>query len=264
MKTLSIAFAALIVMSIGAQAASSVTSVNIVGYNSMALEAGKRYIVSAPLYDPAGDGTNTLLSVFGSDQLVQAANYFNADQVIIFDTSTSMYQAYAQYTDGSFYKCNTAQEWIDSVLSDDVVVDVGQSFWIAHPAGASASELSLIGEVLGGPSDTQDVAIVPGYQLAANPYAVEKQIQDIAKMADGATADANYFNSDQIVTWDVASQTYQTYGLYTDDVWYKANNAQEWIDSIPATGSVSMGGGFWYISKTVFTLTDACPYSAAY
>ncbi len=262
MKKLSLSLVALIAMAIAAQA---VNSVNIVGVNTLQLESGKRYIASAPLYDPNGDGTNTLLSVFGTDQLVQAVNYINADRIILFDTVAGAYQAYAQYTDGTFYGCNNLAEWnAGSVLGNDVVLEPGTSFWIVHPAGEATSEVTLSGEVLGGSAHTQDVALVTGYQLAANPYASEIAIQDIAKIADGATADINYINADRIVTWDPDAQAYQAYGLYTDDTWYKCNDLAEWNAGGDVTATVPVAGGFWYISKTDFTLTDACPYSAAY
>ena len=268
MKTLSIAFAALIVMAIGAQAADSVTSVNIVGYNSLTLEAGKRYIVSAPLYDPAGDGTNTLASVFGQDQLVQAANYANADRVILFDTVAGLYQSYAQYDgDGNFYKCNSAAEWedINAVAQNDKALEVGGSFWIVHPAAEADSEISLLGEVLGGASDTQAVAIVTGYQLMSYAYAADVAIQDLE--FDGVTAAANYANADRIVVWQSDTQSYQTYGLYDgDNKWYKCNSAAEWedINAVPTTREISLAEGFWYISKSDFTWSEVCPYSQAY
>ncbi|MBT3192298.1 MAG: hypothetical protein HN341_07055 [Verrucomicrobia bacterium] len=262
MKRMSVALVALIVTAIGVHAA--VTSVNIVGYKETTLEAGKRIIMSAPLYDPSGDGTNTLIGIFGTDQLLQAVNQANADRVIVFDTVAGVYQAYAQYTDGHFYRANSAEEWDDSILADDDTIPAGSSFWVVHPASAPARDVSLLGEVLGGKSHTQDVALVTGYQLASSAYAAEIDIQEIAKIADGATAAINNANADRIVTWDAAAQAYQTYALYTDDVWYKANTAEEWDDSIAATGTIPVGGGFWYISKTDFTLTDACPYSGAY
>ena len=264
MKTLSIAFAALIVMAIGAQAADSVTSVNIVGYNSMTLEDGKRYIMSAPLYDPAGDGTNTLIGIFGTDQLVQSFFPTTADRVILFDTVVGAYQNYAQFTDGHFYKANNGTEWAAKILADDDVIETGSSFWIVHPAGAADSEIALLGEVLGGASHTQDVAIVTGYQLAASPYASVVEIQSIAKTADGATSSFFPTTADRIVTWDTVAQAYQSYALFTDDTWYKANDGTEWASKVAATGSISLGEGFWYISQGDMTITRGCPYSSAY
>jgi hypothetical protein len=262
MKRMSVALVALIVAAIGVHAA--VTSVNIVGYNSVALEPGQRIIMSAPLYDPSGDGTNTLISVFGTDQLVQSDYPTSADRVALWDTVTSSYQYYAQWTDGHFYKANTADEWNDGILADDDVIPAGASFWLIHPAASPSSEISILGEVKGGSSDTQEVAIAIGYQLSASPYAAEIAIQDIAKIADGATPSDYPTSADRIVTWDPVAQAYQTYALWTDDSWYKANTADEWNDGIAATGTVPISGGFWYISQTGFTLADACPYSAAY
>jgi hypothetical protein len=261
MKKLSLSLVALIAMAICAQA---VNSVNIVGVNSVQLEPGKRVILATQLYDPQGDGTNTLLNVFGTDQLVQNANYIFADQVIVFDTVSAVYQAYAQYTDGNFYKCNSVAEWNASILANDDVLPVGGACWVVHPASEAASEIALTGEVLGAASHTQDVAVVTGYQLASYPYAQEKPIQDLVDIADGATAHANYIFADRIVTWDSDAQAYQAYGLYTDDIWYKCNDVTEWNASIAATASVALGEGFWYIAQGGFTLTEACPYSAAY
>jgi hypothetical protein len=263
MKKMTVALVALIVMASGVYA-ETVTSVNIVGYKATTLEPGKRIIMSAPLYDPSGDGTNTLISVFGTDQLEQNINYLGADQVILFDTVAGAYQAYAQYTDGHFYKCNSLAEWNLSILADDTILEAGGSFWLVHPGTAAESEVSLLGEVLGGKTHTADVPIVTGYQLSSSPYAAAKAIQDIAKIADGATAHINYLGADRIVTWDSDLQAYQAYGLYTDDTWYKCNDLAQWNLSIAAASDIDLAEGFWYISQSEFTLSDACPYAGAY
>ena len=263
MKKLSVALATLTVLAGGVYA--DVTSVNIVGVDTITLKPGKRYIAAAKFYEPGGDGTNTLIKIFGTNQLLQAANYANADQVTVFNTVTGKYQSYAQYTDGVFYRCNTMAEWNTGIVGDNDVIPKGSSFWIEHPAGTATNEITMTGEVLGGASDTQDVAIVTGYQMASYPYATEIKIQDIAKLSEGATGAANYANADQIVVWDTDAQRYQAYGLYDgDDTWYKCNTMAEWNAGYVASNSVPVSGGYWYISQTDFTLSKTCPYSSAY
>lgn len=260
MKKLSLSLVAMIAMAITAQA---VNSVNIVGINTVTLEPGKYMIMSAPVYETNGDGTNTLLGVFG-DSLVASVSYLTADRVLLYDTVSGTYQAFAQYTDGHFYKCNSLDEWNLSILGDDEPIDVGESFWVVHPGTEAALDVTLSGEVLGGPSDTQSVAIVTGYQMASYPYATATAVQDILSEAKGATAAVSYLSADRIITWDVATQTYQAYALYTDGTWYKCNDLDEWNLSIAATEEIGVGGGFWYVSKTGFTWDEGCPYSGAY
>lgn len=263
MKKLSVALATLTVLAGGVYA--DVTSVNIVGVDTITLEPGKRYIAAAKFYEPGGDGTNTLIKIFGTNQLVQSANYLGADRVTVWDTAAGKYQSYAQYTDGVFYRCNDMDEWNAGIVADNDVIPTGSSFWIVHPATSGTNEVTLTGEVLGGSSDTQDVAIVTGYQLTSYPYAAEIKIQDIAKQSDGATGNANYLGADRIVIWDTDAQKYQAYGLYdVDDTWYKCNDMDEWNAGIVASNSVPVSSGYWYISQTDYTLSKGCPYSSAY
>ena len=262
MKKLSVAFAALAVMASGAYA--DVTSVNIVGVDTVTLEPGKRVIAAAKFYEPGGDGTNTLIKIFGTNQLVQSDSYVLSDRISVFDTVNGTYQFYCQWTDGHFYRCNDLDEWNAGIKADDDVIPTGSSFWIIHPAGAATNEITLTGEVLGGASDTQDVAVVTGYQLISYPYASEVAIQDIAKLADGATANNSYALADRIVVWNKDAQEYQKYAIWTDDNWYKANDLDEWNSGTAASNSVDVSEGYWYISRSDFTITRGCPYSAAY
>ena len=261
MKKLSLSLVALVAMAICAQA---VNSVNIVGVNTVQLEGGKRYIMSARLYDPAGDGTNTPVEIFGTDQLIGSPAITSADNISVFNTVAGMYQTYAVAPNGHFYKANNQTEWSQAILADDDVIEVGQAFWVVHPTGAATIDVTLYGEVLGGATDTQDVAIVTGYQLASSPYAAEVAIQDVADLADGATGSPSITAADRIVTWDPDTSSYQVYALAPNGNWYKANNQTEWSQAILATDSIGVTEGYWYISQGDFTLTDGCPYSAAY
>ncbi len=253
---------------IGAAAvAQAVNSVNIVGVDTLTLKPGERVIAAAKFYSEGGDGTNTLIGVFGTNKLVQAGNYLNCDRVTVYDSSVSSYQSYAQFTDGHFYKCNNAAEWENTSLpiQDDVVLEPGGAFWLVHPEGEGTNEVSLLGEVLGGSTDTQDVAIVEGYQMVSYPYATEIAVQDLTPA--NATGAGNYLNADRIIVWQADTQTYQAYALFDDDgKWYKANNAAEWENtSLPPTDRViGIGEGFWYVSQSGFTWSEGCPYSTAY
>ena len=193
--------------------------------------------------------------MFGTDQLQQAENPFNADRVWLWDTAQSRYQVWAQYTDGKFYKASSIAEWNQSIEGDPEI-PAGLAMWVIA-GGSVAKELTMMGEVVS--VSTQQMELVTGPQLVAYPFSTSVAIQDMALPASGATGNVNPFNADRIIVWTGTS--YQTYALYDGDgKWYKANSIAEWNQSILADTSIEVGDGFWYIAQSGFTWSEANPY----
>jgi len=234
--------------------AEEVKSVNVVGYARVLLPAGGR-ILGAMGFDNLEDsGINTVMSVFGTNQLVAAANYLNADRVVLYDTGDSMYRNYALYNgDYLFYPCNSAVEWEGSSATNPII-PVGSGFWVVSQ-GAPAKDIVFVGEVVTFP--TQLVDIVPGYQIVSYGFSSDIAVQDIN--TDGMIAAANYLNADRLVVWE--GDNYQAYALYTDDTWYMCNSAPEWELSIPASNNLSLGESVWFISATNVTKPSSFTWS---
>jgi len=252
-KTLLIAAAALISASAFA-VSNTVTSANIVGYTKVELAPGSGYKMLTCNFKTAD--TNTLLSVFGTDMLTQNANYLNCDRVYLYDSGTQTYQAWAQYSDGVFYKANTATEW-NAGISGNPEIPVGTGFFLSP--GNASNTLIFAGDVV--MDATNPVEIVEGYQILGFPYSAGEAIQDTTLFTDGAAAAANYLSCDRIFTY--ADGVYQAYAIYTDGVWYKANDATEWNQGVAATADIDLSKGFFYNAQTAMTWNQTNIYPNA-
>lgn len=238
-----------------AAATNEVTSVNIVGYSKVTIPGSEGRILAAAGFDNlANGGTNTLLSIFGTNQLRAASNYGNADRVIVFDTAKTMYQAYAMWDgDRQFYPCNSASEW-ESSDPTNPVIPPGGGFWLVSPTSPVPNEITIMGQVI--TVATQEIGAVTGYQLLSYPFSCDIALQDIN--TNGMSAAANYGAATRIVVWEGSG--YQTYALFTDGIWYKANNATEWEDSVVATNTIKLGQSVWLISTNAFVWSETNKY----
>lgn len=242
MKRLMFIMLAIAMTSMVATAATNVVSVNVVGYGKAGLEPGARILRGMPFNNLAGS-SNTLLSIFSTNRLAQNDNYALCDRIMLYLTAESRYQAVAQWTDGVFYLCNNLEEWNLSIPTN-TIVEAGTSFWIVRAGGAvSTNELTFLGEVVS--TATQQVNLVNGYQLVSYAFSSPMDIQSIN--TNGMAANDNYALSDRIVTWE--TNRYQFHALWTDGVWYLANDLDQWNLSIPSVRTLDMGEGFWFISQ---------------
>ena len=234
-------------------AQTTVSSANIVGYAKIDLQPGGKYTLAACNFQAGA--TNTLLSVFGTDQLTQDDNYGNCDRIILWNPSTQLYQAWAQWTDGVFYKANDGAEWALGI-SGNPEIPVGKGFFIS--SGNVSNAIYLSGDVI--TATTQTVNLVEGYQILGNTFSSDIALQNTSFASNGAAADDNYGNCDRIHVWE--GDRYQAYALWTDGVWYKANDGTQWAEGIAATNQLSLSQGFFYEAKVPMVWTASNPYSA--
>ena len=231
------------------------SSVNAVGFVNKTMEPNK-WILATCNFQKVGGGTNTLLDVFGTSQLAQNDSVPLCDIVILWDVAQAKYQAYAQWTDGVFYKANDITEWGASIAANPEI-PVGTAMWIV-PSSALASNktITLAGEVVS--VATQTLAVASGWQLMGYPLTCDVPLQNTGFAASGAAKNDSVPLCDVVITW--VSDHYQAYALWTDNQWYKANDITEWGNSILATNTITLGEGFWYIAKNDITLTEVSPY----
>jgi hypothetical protein len=234
-----------------------VSSANVVGYVQKDLIPGQ-YMLAGVNFTANGEAP-TLKEVVGTNQLTRSANYALADRVIIWKTNSSTYQAYATYTDGEFYPCNTADQWNNAVGSENPVVPVGTGFWIVPASGATTTNtLTFSGDVVA--VETNTLNLKAGYQLISYPFSCDQAIKDMN--TNNLTANVNYALADRIGVWE--GDHYQYYGLYTDGSWYPCNTADEWNNAIAETDRViSIGEGFWFIAQNNKLLSETNKYFSA-
>jgi hypothetical protein len=255
-KTLAIctAAAAFAAISFAQEDSNTVSSANIVGYSQVALEPGGKYTLASCNFQ-TGE-TNTLLSIFGTNQLTQSDSLLNCDRVFLYDSVSQTYQAWAQWTDGVFYKANNLTEW-NAEISGDPEVPVGTGFFIS--SGNVSNTLYLSGDVV--MVETQNVEIAEGYQILGYGFSSDINLQETAFSESGAAADNNMLNCDRVHAWE--GDRYQAYALWTNGVWYKANNLDEWNAEIPATNQLALSQGFFYEAQNPITWTETNKYLSA-
>lgn len=235
----------------------SVYSVNVVGFQKKELAPAGEFILTAPPFETGA--TNTLLSIFGTNTLKQDNNFLNCDRVMVFDPVEQVYQAWAQWTDGVFYKANNLSEWNQSIAGNPEIPR-GVGYWIVAASDSEAGRtITYVGDVA--LSESEPVNILEGFQILAYPFSSDIALQDTSFFDDGAANNNNFLLSDRVHVYD--SGTYQAYALWTDGQWYRANNLAEWNQGILATNDLFLGGGFFYEAKTNMSWNESNPYLGA-
>lgn len=228
--------------------AQEVHSVNIVGFVKKTLPAGGTVLTTCN-FDQIDGTTNTLLSVFGTNQLKTASgNYLLGDRIMLWDTAQAKYQAWVQFTtDKQFYKANSSAEWGTHVVGNPTI-PAGTAMWVIAGSGGTTKDLVFSGEVVD--VTTQKVNIVLGPQLISYPFTAAIDLQNTDFKNDGTKkASGNYLLGDQILVW--TGTGYQGYCLFSgDSQWYKASSSAEWSSHVLASNTVNLAEGFWYIAKS--------------
>lgn len=252
-KLMSLALTGLLAATVAHAASNEVYSVNVVGFQKMQIQPNTFYLTACNF--EAGS-SNTLLDIFGTDMLTQNDNYGLCDRVLVYDNATQTYQAWAQWTDGVFYKANTMTEWNLSIAGNPVL-PIGSGFFLV--CGASSSNtVTYVGDVVMDQSNS--VVLKPGFQVVSYPFSSDIALQDTALVDCGAIANDNYGAADRIMVYQNGS--YQTYAPWTDGVWYKANSMDEWNQSIAATNVIKAGEGIFYyrVGSSNLTWTETNKY----
>jgi len=241
-----------------AVAQTEVASINIVGYSKRSVNSNDWVMLSVN-FDKVGGGTNTLLDIFGTNQLKQASNLTLCDKIIMFNPSTYLYQTYAQKT-GVFYKANDVTEWNLKTVASDTRIPVGTAFWFVPGYGATNKTFNLMGQVV--TVATQKIDLVNNWQLLSSPFTCDFALSNSAFFANGASRAKNLTLCDKVITYD--GTNYQTYALFTNGLWYYANNVTEWNTSrsngVVSSNVFQLGEGFWYIAISNMVWSETNKY----
>lgn len=234
----------------------SVYSVNVVGFQKTELPPSGQFILAAPPFQTGEPAT--LLSIFGTNTLRQNNNYLNCDRVILFNTDEQTYQTWAQWTDGVFYRANNASEWAAGI-SGNPELSPGTGFWILSSSSSTTNTLTFVGDVI--LDEEIGVNILEGLHILGYPFSSEIAMQESGFAGSGATANNNYLSADQISIYQ--NGQYQTYAVWTDGQWYRANNASEWAAGILSDEIILPGQGFFYRARNNLTWTETNRYLEA-
>jgi hypothetical protein len=239
--------------------AQTVTSANVVGYYKSLKPAGDLQLLGVSF----GTTASTLDDLLGQSQFTGDPEFQNADQVITWNAGTQTYKIYGLY-DGNAWGDPTV-EWRDVedfyTSAASPVLPVGSAAWLSSPTAPSDVDLIASGEVPLADSVTN--SIVAGLNMLAYPFSADFALDNSGFAASGATGDPEFQNADQIIAWDVATQTYKIYGLYDGNAW--GDPTVEWRDvedfyTAAQNVTLDLGRGFWYQAASAFTWVEATPY----
>ena len=230
MKAMSVAMVAAVLLStLGAHAGDTVTSVNVVGYYSVTIPAGKLALVSPVLnsFEPG-----TIQDLIG-DQLPAGSTVHAWDR-----TAASGAGAYRTVN----YLGFPTPSWADTNL-----VLRGDAMWIQPGSGSETSyTVTFMGEVPGDYSGTGtttlhniDVADAVGYSY---PVDILWTNTAISKLAEVKT----------VHFWDVNGGTYATYNYAAPPFgsgWGGANSKV-----------INAGEAFWVETSAAIDWTEIAPY----
>jgi hypothetical protein len=208
-------------------AAEEVTSVNVVGYNKVAVPPGKLVMAHMPFLDM---GDASVENVVGSQLPANSALH-------LWDDSANAYVTTIRKTTRS-----------GTAWTPNVDLPRGKAFWIEVPGAVGTNAVILPGEV---PESrnfaaTSTVAIAP-YDMVGYAYPVDMPFTNTSLFKNSAADDA-------LNVWDVNSQTYATY------IKKATRSGTSWQPSVDSL-VIKVGQSFWYQPKSgSVNWTEVAPY----
>jgi len=283
MKKLMMTLAAVVVATM---VIADVTSLNMVGLNTITAPAGQTYtILGNGLRDIGGDVNAIDIQDFISDPAgtgFKAANQAaGADQLWV-------------WIDGSykqFYLFNIAQgpltsrngKWVNQIdmtewgggpgnLPSTYKIPAGAAMWLMRQDASEPITFTTVGEVVADATATHE--IVEGYNFIGSHYAADWDLNNLGIdwLNIGATAANQAAGADQIWVWlDGGYKQFYLFNIANGALtsrngkWINQIDMSEWsggAGNLPTTYKVPYGAAAWYVAKVGgFTFTEARPFS---
>jgi hypothetical protein len=228
-----------------------VATPEIVGVQELVLDEGANYIALSTL-----PGTNTLLSVFGTNQLPQGASESTATTVDIWNQTS---QAFLVNND-RYWLAMGAGGWKQHntlATSNGALLDPTKGLIVTIRAGQGAQVVYLTGFV----PTSEEVQTVQdnGYTVAASTYPAPVSLEASGLAASGFTGGTSMSKSDNLLFYNPATQ------LFDIRVWLYSGNGT-WRDSSgnPTTRQLQPGEAFLIQRRSRgsnFIWTNPVPYA---
>ena len=230
-----------------------VESVNIVGYETKALVAGKFNMLGGN-FNSVGKAGYSLNSDFKGANLTAGAGLATSDTILIHDAVTGGYTTYYLYEGDGTYPAGWYNAISDELFETDYPdgLPAGTPFWYVAKSTTVSASGTFSGDVPLGASYTKAL-VRSKFNMVMSPYPVALNLNDAAQVAlTGATAGAGLATSDTILVHDAVTGGYTTYYLYEGDGtypagWYNAISDElfetDYPDGLPA------GTPFWYVAQ---------------
>ena len=201
--------------------------------------SGKLNVVGIPFFS-SNQTLNSLMDPqqFSGDRLSAGA----ADQIMIWNASTQAYVNLALYVNGTNRNWKPVKGFPISAATNPVL-PAGSAVWVR---GSATGDWKVVvaGEVV--MTEVATNTILKGLQLIANPFSDMVGLNDLS-LRDNATGHkVSAGSADQIMIWDVSSQTYINLALYDSGT----NKSWKPVQGFPTSAATNPvfkpGQGLWY------------------
>ena len=230
-----------------------VESVNIVGYETKALVAGKFNMLGGT-FNGVGKAGYSLNRDFKGENLTAGPDSFSADTILIHNAATGIYTTYYLYQGDGTYQAGWYNAGSDEWFDDDYPTGLpaGTPFWYLAKSTTAGASGTFSGDVPMEASYTKDL-VRAKFNMVMNPYPVALNLNDATEVTlTGATAGPDSFTSDTILIHNAATGIYTTYYLYEGDGTYQAGWYNAGSDNLFETdfpNGLPAGKPFWYLAK---------------
>lgn len=220
--------------------AQEVRSVNVVGFYKVNIPPAGGMALCALQFNSIDPTNQTLLGIFGTNNLAKSNFPANADKVWLWSVASSTWKSYTQNNAGNFVPTNAP-------------LMTGDAFFLQSPTfRATTNVVTFAGEVVTDPSIP--TTIIPGLQAIGYPFSAGTGLADMS-IATNGTGNAFPNNADHVFIYD-SQAGYIDYTLKANKTWSRitppaANNVNP---------PIALGQGFWYKAKNQFEWVETNKY----
>jgi len=231
-----------------ALAQSTVTSANVVGYQTITIKPGFT-MLSANFAAVSNTPTSvSMQNLFATNGLYAGQTSGTADQIQIWDGSKFVIYYYQAYKSTVPNKFLAGPAWVKTpgTATTDFVPS-GTGFWFNRPtSSALTSSVTVAGQVVS--AATNVFALQQGFNMIGSSYPVAFPLNNGPFNWTNATAGQTSGTADQIQVWDGSKFTIYYYQMYKSTVPNKFLAGPAWVKTpgTATTDSIPAGTGFWY------------------
>ena len=201
-----------------------ISSANVVGYTTKAVEAGKYYLIGTQ-FDEAATATagridmNKLISLSASlDAGTFEDDFATAPQILVLNPSGVGYKSYYYISDGTDENDDELgyDTWCDDYgyeLDDSVKLTLGKGFWFYSPT--TSGTITTAGQVSDAPTKTIEIP-ANQYSIICNPYPVAVALQSLTTSATPGLFEDDFATAPQILVQKPSTVGYDTYYYISD------------------------------------------------
>ena len=237
----------------GFAVAQTVTSANIVGYNTATIKPGFTMLSANFAAVTNVSASISLQNLFSPSGLIASNTVSQSDQIQIWNGSSFVGYFYQAYKATNPNKFAAGPAWVLTTvpgIATTATIPPGTGFWFSRPTGAgyTTTTVTVAGQVL--QATTNTFALNAGFNMIGSAYPVDFKLNGGPFDWSTATASNTVSQSDQIQVWNGSSFVGYFYQAYKATNPNKFTAGPAWVlttvPGVATTDSIPSGTGFWY------------------